>query len=363
MELTKEALTQLINSTADPIFVKDREHRWVLLNDACCQFIGHPREELIGKSDYDFFPKKEADMFWKKDEEVFKTGAENLNEEEFTDAKGVTYTIFTKKSLYVDPAGNGFIMGVIRDISDHRRAEKSLMQLARAQVEQEQLELFAYVASHDLREPLQSIIGFGDLLKNRHSESLDEHGRGYLKRILGAAHRMSLLIDDLLKFSKVVKRSENFTLVDVGKMITQIIEDTEYQIRKEGAVIDCGKLPILYGDETQMRQLFQNLLSNALKFHLPGRSPHITLQSRNVDEARVEISVQDNGIGMEEKYLKRIFHPFERLHNSAEFEGSGVGLAICQKIVSHHEGEIYVTSRPGEGSIFYIVLPKFHSSY
>ena len=363
MELTKEALTQILNSIADPVFVKDREHRWVLLNDACCQFIGHSREALIGKSDYDFFPKKEADVFWQKDEEVFKTGRENLNEEEFTDSKGVTYTIVTKKTLYTDFAGNPFIVGVIRDNSDHRRVEKSLVELARSQAEREQLELFAYVASHDLREPLQSIIGFGDLLKNRHSEALGEAAGGYLKRIHDAAHRMSRLIDDLLKFSKVIKRSELFSLVDLNKIMADLIEDDDYQIRKEDAVITCGKLPTIYGDETQVRQLFQNLISNALKFHLPDHPVRITVQSYDLDNGRVELSFKDNGIGIDEKYLTRIFRPFERLHTRTEFEGSGIGLAICQKIVTHHEGEIYAKSRKGEGTTFYIVLPKFHSSY
>ena len=363
MDLTKETLHQIINSIADPVFVKDREHRWVLLNDAFCQFIGHPCEALIGKSDYDFFPKKEADVFWQKDEEVFKTGQENLNEEELTDAKGVEYTIVTKKTLYTDKAGNHFIVGIIRDHSDRRRVERSLMELARTQAEREQLELFAYVASHDLREPLQSIIGFGDLLKNRHSASLDSQGLGYLKRIHDAAHRMSRLIDDLLKFSKVIKRSELFSLVDLKKMIEDIVRDLDYQVRKEDATIICGKLPVIYGDETQIRQLFQNLISNALKFHLPEKPVKIEIQSRELEQGRVEISVKDNGIGMEEKYLNRIFRPFERLHTQAEFEGSGIGLAICQKIVAHHEGGIEAKSRPGEGSVFYVILPKFHSSY
>jgi len=359
VNVNKETLYQIINTLADPVFVKDREHRFVLLNDACCELIGRPRSELLGRSDYDFFPKEQADIFWQKDEEVFKTGEENLNEENITDANKLVHTIVTKKTLYVDTQSQPFIVGIIRDITDRKHAEKSQLELARAQAEREQLELFAYVASHDLREPLQSITGFSDLLHNRYASSLDAHGQGYLKRIQDAATRMSHLIDALLKFSKVVKRTELFTLVDLSKVLSEIVEDLEFQINKEKADVTVGNLPMLTGDEMQLRQLFQNLLTNALKFHPPGRSPKVSILSRDLGE-KVEISLRDNGVGIEEKYLERIFRPFERLHHRNEFEGSGVGLAICQKIITYHGGEILVRSKPGEGSTFFIVLPKAH---
>ena len=362
MILNQDTLHQIINSIADPIFVKDRDHHWVLLNDACCQFIGHPREKLLGKSDYDFFPKKEADVFRKKDEEVFKTGRENLNEENFTDAKGVVHTILTKKRLYKDSSGSPFIVGIIRDITDRKKAEQSVVELTRSEAEREQLELFAYVASHDLREPLQAIIGFSDLLKNRYSASLDEHGHGYLKRVQDAANRMSRLIDDLLKFSRVVKRSELFARVDLAPLIKGILEDLELQIQKNGAKVQLGPLGVIYGDESQIHQLFQNLISNAIKFHLPGKSPVIVIHSLNLDETHLEVAVEDNGIGIETQYWERIFRPFERLHNHMEFEGNGIGLAICEKIATYHEGRIRVESLPGRGSTFYVVLRKFQPS-
>ena len=338
MTLDPNTLHQIINTFPDPVFVKDRKHRWVFLNDACCRFIGHPREELLGKSDRDFFPKGESD---------------------FTDAKGVTHTILTRETLYTDAQGVPFIVGIIRDITDRKKAEQTVVELARSEAEWEQLELFAYVASHDMREPLQSIIGFSDLLKNRYHSVLDEQGQNYLKRVQEAAARMSRLIDDLLKFSKVVKRSELFSMVDLGKIVRDIVADFEFQLQKTGGEIRVGPLPVLYGDETQIRQLFQNLISNALKFHLPDKAPRVLVQSRELDGGRVEISVEDNGIGIEEKFFNRIFKPFERLHGRAEFEGSGIGLAICEKIVAHHEGEIFVKSQPKEGSTFKVVLHKF----
>jgi PAS domain S-box-containing protein len=359
VELTQDALHQIIQSIADPVFVKNRKHEWVFLNDACCQLIGHSRDELMGKSDYDFFPKPQADVFWAMDEAVFVTGEENHNEEDITDSSGNTHTISTRKTLYTDPKGQPFIVGVIRDITDHKRMEKSLVKLARAETEKEQLELFAYVASHDLREPLQSITGFSDLLMNRHGPLLDENGKGYLKRIQAAATRMSRLIDDLLKFSRVVKRAEFFGLVDLGKLIPEVLEDFEFQIKKQHAEINIGPMPSIYGDEMQIRQLFQNLISNALKFHDAHQKPKIIIQCKDLSQDRIEIIVEDNGIGIDEKYLKRIFKPFERLHSRSEFEGSGIGLAICEKIVSHHEGQIRAESQLGFGTTFYIDLPKF----
>lgn len=358
MDVHKDTLHSIVDAIADPIFVKDRRHRFVLLNDACCRLIGRPREELLGKSDYDFFPKEEADVFWQKDEEVFKTGEPNLNEEDITDAAGETHTIVTKKSRYIDSTGHPFIVGVTRDITDSKELERRQLELARSQAEREQLELFAYVASHDLREPLQSIIGFSDLLKERYSQRLDPAGANYLKRIGDAAERMSGLIDDLLKFSKVIKREELFESVDLSKVISDILDDYEYLIRKVGANVQVGRLPAIHGDRTQIHQLFQNLLSNALKFHPQGRSPEVSVSAKDQKDGRIEVMVRDNGIGIDPKYWQRIFRPFERLHGRTEYEGSGVGLAICQKIAYHHGGEIRLQSQPGDGSIFSVVLQR-----
>ncbi len=363
MELTKDALHQIIQSIADPVFVKNRKHQWVFLNDACCELIGHKREALIGRSDHDFFPKDQADVFWEKDEAVFVTGQENHNEESITDSSGNTHFIATRKTLYTDTSGQKFIVGVIRDQTDRKRMEKSLVELARAETEKEQLELFAYVASHDLREPLQSITGFSDLLTNRYGGLLDENGKNYLKRIQAAAARMSRLIDDLLKFSRVVKRAEFFGLVNLAKLVPEVLEDFDFQIRKQHAQVTVGPLPSIYGDEMQIRQLFQNLISNALKFHTSKSHPIISIHSRELSLDRVEICVEDNGIGIEEKYLKRIFKPFERLHGRTEFEGSGIGLAICEKIAAHHEGQIRAESKIGDGTKFFIDLPKFQTTH
>ena len=352
----------VIDYIADPIFVKDRQHRWVLLNDACCRFIGRPREALLGKSDYDFFPKKEADVFWEKDEEVFETGKENLNEESFTDAKGVGHIIVTKKTLYRDPHGEKFIVGVIRDITEQKQTQQSLMEkcveVARIQAEREHLELFAYVASHDLQEPLQKIISFGGLLKVHSSQGLDEKSRSYVERMEMAAMRMSRMIEDLLQFTKVTTLHEDFEFVDLEMIVGEVLSDLDLKIAEARAKITVEDLPSLCADRRQIYQLFLNLVTNALKFRKKDVPPEIKIESHPALGTKfVEIEVSDNGIGFDPIHGERIFRPFERIYSRDEYEGSGIGLAICQKIVKRHGGDITAKSKKGEGSTFFLTLP------
>ncbi len=359
---SKETLESIINAVADPIFVKDRKHCWVLLNDACCKFIGHTREELIGKSDYDFFPKKEADVFWEKDEAVFRTGRENLNEENFTDANRIVHTIVTKKNLFVDSNKNQFIVGVIRDITEQKISNETVIkqtaELARSEAEREHLEFFAYVAAHDLREPLQRIVGFAELLKSASKQDLTEDGKKYLQKIQEGAGRMSQLIDDLLRFSKVIKRAELFHPVALNAVVARVMEDLELLIRQSDARIKVDPLPAVQGDESQLHQLFQNLISNAIKFKKADQPPSILIEIRQAGNAFWEITVSDQGIGFDPKFSEKIFRPFERLHSREQYDGSGVGLAICQKIVAYHGGKISVQTHPDQGSTFSILFPR-----
>jgi len=654
LEASKNYLDKIINSIRDPIFVKDEKHRWVLLNDACCQFIGHRREELIGRSDFEFFPPEEAKVFWEKDEEVFRTGNENLNEESFTDAKGEQHYIVTRKSLYSDAKGQKFIVGTIRDITARKRAELELLQsrddlerrvqertyewsraneelkreiLERARTEEElklsekqyrdlvetshdliwsvdaegrwtflnrqatkriygyepeemlgrkftefetaeqaekdletfakvkegqkfyqyetvhrhkdgssvylsynaivmrdesgrvlgstgtasditarhlaeqqlkeseerirtiidhaldavavfdedgriiywnpqaekifgwsaleamgrkdtdllippryrdlyskirhrflrtketgmlnrrlettarnaegkefpieitvsplpwgdrfifsafirditdrkqaeedlrlkslelsrsnkELQDFAYVASHDLQEPLHKIIAFGDRLRDSAGGALKDRGLDSLERIQRAALRMRKLIDDLLQYARVTTRAKPRELVDLEAVVKEALGILEIRVAESGAQIECGPLPTVHADRPQMLQLFQNLLSNALKFHKAGEAPRISVNGREREDGSAEVAVVDEGIGFDPKYTDTVFKPFQRLHGRQEYEGTGMGLAICQKIAQRHGGEIVVHSEPGKGSRFALILPK-----
>lgn len=219
----------------------------------------------------------------------------------------------------------------------------------------EDLQNFAYVASHDLQEPLRKIQAFGNLLSSEYGEKLDG-GRDYLDRMLNASTRMSTLIDDLLAFSRVSIQSMSKSSVDLNQIVSEVLDDIETLVSEDNAKIKCDKLPTVKADATHMRQLFQNLISNAIKFRKPGTQPKIVITCKE-DGKFHEISITDNGIGFDEKYLDRIFTVFQRLHGREAYSGTGIGLAVCQKIVQRYGGIITAKSQPGQGSTFIIKLP------
>lgn len=243
------------------------------------------------------------------------------------------------------------------------RANQDLNQSNRA------LQEFAYIASHDLQEPLRKVLAFGDRLKDSCGDSLGEKGADYLERMQNAAGRMRTLINDLLTYSRVTTKAKSSEEVDLGRITNEVLSDLEVTIEKMGAKVEVGRLPILEADPSQMRQLMQNLISNALKFHKPDEAPVVKITSEiskhhsdetgtNVAEAELcRVIVEDNGIGFEQEYADKIFEMFQRLHGRSEYEGTGLGLAVCQKIVQRHNGTITAESSLGKGSRFIITFP------
>ena len=223
---------------------------------------------------------------------------------------------------------------------------------------------FASVASHDLQEPLRKIQTFGDRLNTLCAANLDDQGRDYLARMLNAAGRMQLLIQDLLAFSRVGSRPRSFVAVDLALVTREVLCDLEIRIAETGAQVEVSELPTIEADPILIRQLLQNLMGNALKFHKKGHAPVVRVWCVARSDAAADstgmwaISVADQGIGFEEKYLDRIFTMFQRLHGRTEYEGTGVGLAICRKIAWSHGGDITATSNPGHGSVFTVTLPR-----
>lgn len=254
------------------------------------------------------------------------------------------------------------------DELEHRVAERTA-ELARSNAE---LEQFAYAASHDLQEPLRKIQAFGDRLQAKCKECLDPEGHDYLTRMQGAARRMSGLINDLLTYSRVTTQAQPFRSVHLGEVVRDVLSALELTVEQSRAQVLVGDLPTVEADATQMHQLLQNLVSNALKFQRPGVPPVVQITGRVLPVAdpeapetlrdMAEITVEDSGIGFDPKFAERIFGVFQRLHSREEYAGSGIGLALCRKIASRHGGSIEAEGVPGQGARFTVRLPLTHPS-
>ena len=247
------------------------------------------------------------------------------------------------------------IVGFTVCLTDITEAKKTQVRLEQSNRE---LASFAYVASHDLQEPLRKIQTFGERLKTSAATTLDPESLGYVERMQQAASRMRRLIDDLLAFSQVSSKTRPFTPVNLGVVARQVLDDLETAVERAGARVTIGELPVIDADPSQMRQLLQNLMGNALKFR--REEVPLELSVRGTVDPRAqccELVVEDNGIGFDEKYADRIFEVFQRLHSRAQYEGTGIGLSICRKIAERHGGSIGAKSTPGSGSVFRVILP------
>jgi light-regulated signal transduction histidine kinase (bacteriophytochrome) len=256
------------------------------------------------------------------------------------------------------------------ELVERQRAELELKRQQQLLVQSNaDLQQFAAIASHDLQEPLRKIQVFGSRLKQKFGDILGEQGRDYIERMQNAVSRMQSLIDDLLIFARVTTKAEVFVATNLERIAHKVLSDLEVRLQQTGGRVEVGSLPTIDADPLQMRQLLQNLIGNALKFHRPGSSPQVWLDSLQVKEQEQQdneiasgttkclIRVKDNGIGFDEKLRDRIFQAFQRLHGRSSYEGTGMGLAICRKIVERHRGTITVTSTPGQGATFIITLP------
>jgi two-component system, LuxR family, sensor kinase FixL len=357
----------ILNSAGEGIYGLDLQGRTTFVNPAAAKLTGHKVEELIGKMEQDVFlggkpsptpvkdntPQSES-VFFRKDGSSFMV-------------ESVRTPILEKDK----PMGS---VVIFKDITDRKRTEEALAkkaaELARSNAE---LEQFAYVASHDLQEPLRKIQAFGDRLKTKVDAAKLQDGRDYLERMQNAAARMQRLINDLLTFSRVISATHPFVPVDLGVITKEVLTDLEVRIEQTKAKVEVDTLPTIDADALQMRQLLQNLIGNALKFQPPNTQPHIRIKANTIKsplasdsnplphEEACELTVQDNGIGFDEEYSEKIFAMFQRLHGRSEYEGTGVGLAVGRRIPDRLGGTIRASSKPGEGATFIVTLPVHHN--
>ena len=355
----------ILENIPNMIFVKDaKELRFVMFNKAGENLLGIPRSEMIGKNDYDFFPKTDADFFVSKDRKALEEGKLVDIPEETLQTRHGTRILHTKKFPVMGVDGKPlYLLGISDDITDLKRQQELEMYAKALEVSNRELQDFVFVASHDLQEPLRKVLSFGEFLQEEYGGKLEETGRDYLDRIRSAATRMQILINDLLTLTRVTTKAKPFESVDLNKILREVLSDLEVRIQEKKAKVEIGPLPTLEADSTQMRQLFQNLIGNALKFHRPGVPPEVRVEADAGTEGRLcRIWVRDNGIGFDNKYAEQIFKVFERLHGRDEYEGTGIGLAVCRKVVERHNGTIMAEGFPGQGSTFIVSLPLRQNS-
>ncbi len=366
---SNETLLTVLNSIDADIYVADlNTYEILFMNNHMQKTFG---EGLVGKLCWREFRKDSGPCAHCTNDQLLNAEGNPTGLHVWETQNPITgkfYINYDRAIRWVD--GRLVRLQVATDITQRAQMEKALeTYAARLEQSNRELEEFAYIASHDLREPLRKVQVFGDRLKDKYSAALDDRGCDYVDRMQNATARMQDLIDSLLTYSRVTTRAQPFALVDLSQVADEVLTDLGAQIQSVGGRVEIGDLPSIDADPTQMRQLFQNLVSNALKFHRPGEAPVINIQCRflngqerpcsgeNSDDALVQITFKDDGIGFEEKYLDVIFQMFHRLHGRGEYEGSGIGLATCRKIATRHGGNITAKSKPGQGATFIVTLP------
>ncbi|MBY0370950.1 PAS domain S-box protein, partial [bacterium] len=345
----------LADNANDAYLLANRSSEIVYANPVACELLGYTHEELLGLS----LSRIERDHDRSRFDQLFAQPAGTRippfeSSYDKRDGGSVPVEISVSRLNYL---GDEFIFAVARDITERRAVEQSLRmhaeELARSNRE---LEQFAYVSSHDLKEPLRMVTVYVQMLQNHLSGKLDDQAAEYLNYAVQGSRRMLALINDLLSYSRLSKEVAPFTSVSCGEGIQTAVQNLRAAIEETGAQIDIAPLPRVLGIQSQISQLFQNLISNALKFRA-DRPPLISVTAKEDGEFWV-FSVIDNGIGIQPRYLDRIFVIFQRLHTAQKYPGTGIGLSICKKIVENHGGRIWVESSIGNGSAFHFTLPR-----
>lgn len=357
----------MVENSSDMITIRDHEGNLRFRSSSIKNILGYEPDEYLNRASYDLIHADDLPEIKRKSEALARDEIEMFQVEYRCRHKNGSWRILEGVARkYEDKTTD--LRGIIvnsRDITDRKMAEKQLRSYTfKLEQSNRELQEFAYVASHDLQEPLRKVQAFGDRLEKKCAEQLSDEGRDYVHRMKNAAGRMQNLINDLLTFSRVATKTQPFQTVNLKTIVEEVVSDLEVRIEQSGGQVEIGELPVLEADPLQMRQLFQNLISNALKFHRADEKPLVRVYASAGGEALEEgfcrIAVEDNGIGFDEKYLDRIFTVFQRLHGRLEYEGSGIGLAVCRKIVERHGGNITAKSEEGKGATFFLDLPISH---
>jgi len=354
-------LLDIFDTVREPLLVLDAEFRVTRTNRAFFQTFRVTPEGTIGKVLFDL-----GDRQWDipplrallRDRLVAERELYDVDVDHVFPAIGRKIMLLNARLVTHGPDEPRVILLAIEDVTERRLTERRLA-AQRFELERSNTALneFAFVASHDLQEPLRKILSFGERLGTSASPLLEGNPRHYLERMLDAAARMRTLISDLLAYSQIATSETPFVTTDLAVIAHAVVADLETTIADAGARVDVGELPVIEADAPQMRQLFQNLLANALKFRRHDAPAVVHVATSSQLNGTRTITVTDNGIGFKQEHREKIFRMFERLNSRAQYEGSGMGLAICRKIVERHGGTIAATSSAGQGTTFSVMLP------
>lgn len=338
----------IFESITDAFFTLDREWRFTYVNKRSEELLRKSRDALLGHTLWEMFPAAQGSEF----EQQYQHAMETRESVSF-EAYYAPLDHWLEVSAY--PSDEGLAV-YYRSINERKQAQEKLQEtMAELERSNRELQDFAFVASHDLQEPLRKIQAFSDRLLTR-TARFDDQEQDYLQRMQSAARRMQSLIQDLLTYSRVTTRAQPLTVCDSNRILGEVLQDMETSVSRENAVIDISPLPPITGDATQLRQVFQNLLSNAVKFHKPGQDPRVWVYAEEHTDDHWTLVVTDSGVGFDNRYVEKLFQPFQRLHKQT-FQGSGIGLAIVKKILDRHGATVSVESEVDHGTTFRIRFP------
>jgi signal transduction histidine kinase len=352
------------------VYFKDKDARKLISNKVDYEIMEAKAEaEILGKTDMEIFPGDVGSIAYQQDLEILNTGTPLTNHEHaFTAKNGLeVWFLTTKIPLFNELNEIIGLLGIGMDITEQKLGEKKLIVLnseledniKQLKISNTELEQFAYVASHDLQEPLRMVTSFLSQLEKKYGEVLDEKGKRYIYFAVDGAKRMRQLILDLLEFSRVGRTESDLEEVDFNSIVGEVIALLGRNIEELNAVIRFEKLPTILTYKIPVRQVFQNLIGNSLKYHKPNTTPLINIAFKET-KTYIQISIKDNGIGINPNYFEKIFIIFQRLHNKDEYSGTGMGLAITKKIVENMGGKIWVESEEGKGVTMHFTILKNH---
>jgi len=370
LKKSEEKYRTILENIEDAYYEVDIACNFTFFNDSLCKILGYSKDELMGVNNRQHTDKENDKMIYQAFNKVYRTGKPNIGTQyEIIRKDGTRRQVEASASLMKDAEDKpiGF-RGIIRDITQRKQAEEELKGYA-AELERsnQELEQFAYIASHDLQEPLRMVASYTQLLARRYRGKLDSDADEFIAYAVDGATRMQGLINDLLTYSRIGTKGKDFEPTDCEAVFDRTLDNLQKAVEESGAKISHDPLPTVMADGMQLGQLFQNLIGNAIKFR-SEEHPSIHVSCERIEESAIGngqsamnkgwiFSVRDNGIGIDPEFTGRIFIIFQRLHKRGEYPGTGIGLAVCKKIVERHGGRIWVESDPGKGSTFYFTIP------